>query len=257
MFDSGVGGLTVVREIFSLLPYEEVVYFGDTARVPYGDRDPEEIKTFTKQICEYLVNKYDVKALVMACNTIDALCREEITAIYEPLPVIGVIEPGCLAAMTAKSVGLMATQASVDSRAHEKTFRSHGGKQPFHALACPSLTKLVEAGKMGEPEAFEEVRRYVDELMEKGIDTLILGCTHHIILFPEICKASGGKARLVNPAIATAVSVKHTLERRGVASDRQSRPSHMFVLSKPSSAFGAICENMFKNVPEVTIHRLG
>ncbi|MCL2853190.1 MAG: glutamate racemase [Defluviitaleaceae bacterium] len=259
VFDSGVGGLTVVREIFGQLPDEEIVYFGDTGRAPYGNMDTEEIRAFVRQICGFLVDERDVKAIVIACNTIDALCRDELTEAYDSLPIVGVIEPGCMAALTALSVGLMATQASVDSGAHEKTFRSQGGNQPFYAVACPTLAKLVEDGGMGKPEALEEVSRYVGQVLEKEVDTLILGCTHYPILIPEIEKAAGGKLRIVNPAIATAASLKNILELRGIKRDGHLKPPrHEFVLSKASDAFGTICIAMFDNyVPDISIHILG
>ena len=257
VFDSGVGGLTVVREIFARLPNEEIAYFGDTLRAPYGVRDNETIKAFTFQMCDFLVSK-GAKALVVACNTIDALCLDEIAQKFG-LPTIGVIEPACREAvrLAQSSVGLMATNASVRSGAHERLFRRLGGSQAFHACACPSLTPLVEDGLLGTGYALDEVRNYAGELLENNIDTLILGCTHYPFLFPEVETVTGGKVNIVNPARGTAEALAQALSLQHIERDALTPPQHKFFISGDRAKFDTIYKIISDDTPDVAIHVLG
>jgi len=246
-----------VREIFSQLPNEEVAYFGDTLRAPYGPRSVETIKAFTFQMCDFLVS-LNVKAIVVACNTIDALCLGDIAQKYG-LPTFGVIEPGCREAvrLAKGSVGLMATLASVNSGAHERMFRELGGAGGFHPCACPSLTPLVEDGQAGTEYALNEVRGYVSTLLDANIDTLILGCTHYPFLRPEVEAITGGNISIADPARGTAETLAQTLTSQDTLRKTSTAPQHKFYISGDRSKFDAVYKMISNNPPDVTVHPLG
>ena len=257
VFDSGVGGLTVAREIFKQLPNEEIVYFGDTLRAPYGSRDLATITEFTKQICEFLVSQ-NVKALVMACNSIVAASYDEIVKNFD-VPIIGVIEPACqeAAKFSEAAVGLMATAATVRSGAYERLFKQAGGTQAFHSRACPSLVPLIEDGMMGSEEALGEVRNYVNELLTHNIDTLILGCTHYPFLRPEVEIVTDGKIRIIDPAHRTAHVLGEVLAQLNMEREATTPPEHKFFISGDRTKFDAIYKTLFSTTPDITIHKLG
>ena len=257
IFDSGVGGLTIVREVLSQLPNEEIVYFGDTLRAPYGGLDTQTITAYTLQICDFLIEQ-NIKALVVACNTIDALCLEAITKAYQPLPIIGVIEPACrkTATVANASVGLMATVASVRSGAHEKMLRSFGGRQAFYSCPCPTLVPLVEDLKLGTDYAKQEVRKYTEELLSKGIDALILGCTHYPFLRPEVEAVTGDKITIIDPALYTVSALAQTLQNLGAQRQDPHPPQHKFYISGDTSKFFAIYRLISPDTPDVTNHIL-
>jgi len=255
VFDSGVGGLTVAREIFAHMPHEEIVYFGDTGRAPYGGKEPDVIRSYGRQICEYLVGTHNVKALAIACTTIDALYSHEILRTYGHMPVVGVIRPGCAQALAAESVGLMATLAAVNSKAHERTFREMGADQPFHPQACPSLARLVEEGKAGQPETYHDVQTYVSNLLTKGVQTIILGCTHYPLIMDEVRAAVGTRASIIDPAAAAARNMRQELHTRGLTRPA-APPNHKFILSKKSPVFDSLCMSIMGYVPDALIHSL-
>ena len=257
VFDSGVGGLTVAREIFKQLPNEEIIYFGDTLRAPYGSRDFDEITKFTLQICEFLANQ-DVKALVIACNSIVAASYAEIVKNFD-MPVIGVIEPACQEAAkhSEAAVGLMATAATVKSGAYERLFGQAGGTQEFYSVACPALVPLIEDGKMGSEEALDAVRGYVDELLAHNIDSLILGCTHYPFLRPEVELVSEGKIRIIDPAVGTARELEKVLTQLDMKREATSPPEHKFFISGDRTKFDSIYKTLFSSTPSITIHKLG
>lgn len=189
VFDSGLGGLTVVKSIIEALPNENIVYFGDTGRVPYGNRSKETIIRYVKQDTELLVS-HNVKAVVIACNTADSMARKEMTELYS-LPIIGVVAPaGKKAAAVTKNkrVGVIATAATVASRAYEKVIAEAAPDVKVFAKACPLLVPLVEEGRVDRGDIVTEtvLREYLEPLKNEGIDTLILGCTHYPLLFDII-----------------------------------------------------------------------
>ncbi len=214
VFDSGVGGLTVAREIMRNLPNEHIVYFGDTARVPYGSKSKDTIIRYSRQIIHFLQTQ-NVKAIVIACNTASSLALDEVEKDLD-IPIIGVIRPGArVAAESTKKgrVGVIATQATIDSHMYRKLIREENPEITVYEKACPLLVPLVEEGWLKDPITREVTKRYLDELLEKDIDSLILGCTHYPLLRSLVQELVGDEIRLVNPAYETARELGELLER--------------------------------------------
>ena len=214
IFDSGVGGLTVFREIKRLLPEEEIIYLGDTARVPYGIRSKETVTRYSIENTEFLLSK-GIKLLVVACNTASSLSLEEIKK-RTSIPVIGVIEPGALAALRRtknKRIGIIGTEATVKSRAYPEAIKRLDSTVEVFSKACPLFVPLVEEGWLSGEIATLVAETYLRELKDKDIDTLILGCTHYPLLKDVIAGVMGDHVSLVDSATETARVVKDTLER--------------------------------------------
>lgn len=205
VFDSGVGGLTVVREIMRQLPNERIVYFGDTARVPYGSKSQSTIIRYTRQIIRFLETK-KVKAIVIACNTASALALETV-ANEISIPIIGVVRPGAKVAAHATGngrIGVIGTQATVDSKVYTKVIQEHAPNAYVLGKSCPLFVPLVEEGWLEDPVTEVVARRYLEPLVDSGIDTLILGCTHYPLLRSLISDIVGKQVKLINPAYETA-----------------------------------------------------
>lgn len=221
VFDSGVGGLTVAREIMRQLPEERLVYFGDTARVPYGSKSQATILRFVRQIVRFLKTK-QVKAIVVACNTASAYALETIEKEIR-LPIIGVVKPGAKTAAAASRngrIGVIATDATIGSGLYTQFIRSINPKLQVFGKACPLFVPLVEEGLTHDFVTEEIARRYLRELQEKDIDTLILGCTHYPLLRSLIRGIMGEKVQLVNPAYETALGLRRLLEEHHILSDK-------------------------------------
>ena len=217
VFDSGLGGLTVVREIMRQLPEEDIVYFGDTARVPYGSKSKDTIIYFSRQIVHFLRTK-DVKAIVVACNTASALALEEIKDEID-LPMIGVVKPGALAAAKATQtgkVGVIGTQATVSSGIYAKVLSEIDPKITVTGKACPLFVPMVEAQMMDHPVMMEMIDYYLSSLRQSEVDALVLGCTHYPLLRKQIHQYLGESITLVNPAYETAMGLKELLEEQGL-----------------------------------------
>ena len=216
VFDSGVGGLTVLAEIRDRLPYEHTVYFGDTARVPYGVRDPAEVREFAFEIIRYLTD-LDVKLVVVACNTASAVALELAQAEFDA-PIVGVIEPGARAAAVDtinRRVGVLATQVTVESGAYRRAVRGHDAGIVVHEQACPEFVPLIEKGVVDGPELEEVARGYLDPLTRRRVDAVILGCTHYPLISATINRILGPEVRLISSAGQTALEVGYVLSRRG------------------------------------------
>lgn len=212
VFDSGIGGLTVAREIMRNLPKEDIVYFGDTARVPYGSKSKDNIIRFSRQIIRFLQTK-NVKAIVIACNTASALALETVKDECD-IPIIGVVEPGARAALEAtanKNIGVIGTEATVRSAMYEKIIHAVYPEATVNAKACPLFVPLVEEGFKKHHVTDEIIDYYLSSLKESEIDTLILGCTHYPLLRSKIREYVGDKITLVNPAYETAMDLKRIL----------------------------------------------
>lgn len=204
IFDSGVGGLTVAREIMRQLPQEKLVYFGDTARVPYGSKSQTTIIRYTRQIIRFLQSK-NVKAIVVACNTASAFALEEVADEID-IPIIGVVKPGAkVAAKTTKNnkIGVIGTAGTIDSKLYTKIIHQSNKKAQVLGKACPLFVPLVEEGWLNDPVTLEIAKRYLMPLMESGIDTLIMGCTHYPLLRTTIQEIVGDGVQLINPAYET------------------------------------------------------
>ncbi len=244
VFDSGVGGLTVVRAILDLLPHEPVIYVGDHARFPYGPRPLEEIRRFAMEIAAYLVSR-GVKALVVACNSIEVAAIRDVTD-AAGLPVVGVIDPGVRAAVHATRngrIGLIGTEATVSSGAYERALAATGGDVRLASRACPAFVGHVERGDTSSDELLGLARGYLEPLRNEGIDTLILGCTHYPILSGLIQYVMGDDVVLVSSAEETAKDVYATLLRLDLFRSDAGEPRHEFLSTGDPRSFRALAHH--------------
>ncbi|MCD8155465.1 MAG: glutamate racemase [Clostridiales bacterium] len=213
VFDSGVGGLTVAREIMRNLPSEKIVYFGDTARLPYGSKSKETITRYSRQIIRFLMAQ-QVKAIVIACNTASAFALDEVRHEFD-IPILGVIQAGVEVAAAEtrnKRIGVIGTEGTVGSGIHASYIKKIDPSITVIGKACPLFVPLAEEGWVHDPVTTEVARRYLEPLKEQEIDTLILGCTHYPLLRSTIREVMGDEVRLVNPAYETAVQLGRLLE---------------------------------------------
>lgn len=221
IFDSGVGGLTVVRAVQDLLPGEDVIYLGDTARLPYGSKSPETIRQFALEDVNFLVAK-GVKAIVVACNTATAHATPEFWTSC-PVPVMGVIEPGveaALADLDVERIGIIATRGTIESHAYQHALATRRRGLMIHGVATPLLVPLIEENWLEEAVTKEVLRKYLDPLMGKGIDTLMLACTHYPLLIPLLREVLPADVRMVDSATTCAEQLKLMLHKQGLLNDR-------------------------------------
>ncbi len=222
VFDSGVGGLTVAREIMRQLPNERIVYFGDTARVPYGNKSRETVMKYSRQIVNFLKTQ-EVKAIVVACNTASAYALDELEQEVD-IPIIGVVRPGARAAIEATKngrIGVIATEATISSGIYNRYIEENDNHVRIMGKACPLFVSLVEEGLWEDPVTDEIARRYLAELIDSDIDTLILGCTHYPLIRSTVGRIMGPKVTLVNPAYETARELKELLISKGLESEHR------------------------------------
>lgn len=238
VFDSGVGGLTVVKEIMNQLPGETIIYFGDTARVPYGSKSKETIITYTRQIIRFLTGK-GVKVIVIACNTASAFALETIKSEID-IPVIGVVRPGAkVAAETTvnRRIGVIGTEGTIQSGIYNELLNETNSNIKVFGKACPLFVPLVEEGLINDSVTVEMAKRYIGELLKDDIDTLVLGCTHYPLLRKTIRNIVGDKVTLVNPAYETAKSLKEVLLEQGLDNDLTLKTDHKFYVSDGAEKF--------------------
>lgn len=249
VFDSGVGGLTVAREIMRQIPNERIVYFGDTARVPYGSKSKDNIIKFSRQIIRFLQTE-NVKAIVIACNTASALALDEMQQEFD-LPILGVVKPGAKVAVETtanKRIGLIGTEANIRSGVYTRYIKSLDDEAKVFEKACPLFVPLVEEGWLHDDITLQVASRYLEELKEKDIDTLIMGCTHYPLIRSTIRKVMGDKVNLVNPAYETAIELKNLLERDNLANKCDvDSPSSMyrFYVSDAEEKFKLFANSIF------------
>ena len=220
IFDSGVGGLTVMREVVKQLPHEKIVYFGDTARVPYGSKSAKTIIHFSEQIIRFLKTK-KVKAIVIACNTASALSLDAVRDEFD-IPIIGVVVPGARAAVSMsenKKVGVIGTEATVLSGMYTKVIKSMEPKMSVKEKACPLFVPLVEEGLRDHKVMGEIIEYYLESLKESDIDSIILGCTHYPLIRHSISRYLGESIKIVNPAYEAAKDLKALLDEKDIAND--------------------------------------
>ncbi len=213
VFDSGVGGLTVVREIMRQMPEERIIYFGDTARLPYGSKSKETIIRFSEQIIRFLRSK-NVKAIVIACNTASSYALDEVRK-QEDIPIIGVINAGARTAVASTKngkIGVIGTEGTISSGAYTQVLKEMCPEVEVFGKACPLLVPLVEEGLLHDSVTDEIASRYLAVLKEKYIDTLVLGCTHYPLLRSTMSRLMGEDVTLINPAYETAVQLKTLLK---------------------------------------------
>ena len=226
VFDSGVGGLTVVRELMRQLPSENVIYFGDTARVPYGSKSKNTILKFSRQIVRFLRTK-NVKAIVVACNTASALALEDMRDEID-IPVIGVVRPGAKMAVEktkTKHVGVIGTEATIKSGIYTDYIRQLDEEVTVIGKACPLFCPLVEEGLLEDRITDDMIDRYLSEIKPYNVDSLVLGCTHYPLLFNPIKRYMGDGVTLINPAYETAKELKQILDEKGLLNSRSNIPS--------------------------------
>ncbi|MEY8339156.1 glutamate racemase [Lachnospiraceae bacterium 62-35] len=224
VFDSGVGGLTVAREIIRQIPDERVIYFGDTARLPYGSKSRDTIIRYSRQIIRFLKTK-GVKAIVIACNTASSYALETVKKECD-VPIIGVINAGAhMAANVTKNgkIGVIGTEATINSGIYTETIRCFNPKVQVFEKACPLFVPLVEEGLLHDSVTDEISSRYMADLKGKYIDTLVLGCTHYPLIRSTLRRIMGDDIELVNPAYETAIELKNLLEKERLSCD----PEHI------------------------------
>ena len=238
VFDSGIGGLTVVRELMRQLPNESIIYFGDTARVPYGPKSPDTVLRYSREITSFLRDQ-GIKALVVACNTATAhalpALRDE-----NDLPIIGVIDPGSRAAARATRsgrVGVIGTQGTINSRAYERAIAAIAPDAQITALACPLFVPLAEEGWLDTEATRLIAREYLTPIAEKNVDTLVLGCTHYPLLKAVIGQAVGRDVRLIDSAEETAAETGATLRDAGLAHAETNDARYRFIASDAPEQF--------------------
>lgn len=248
IFDSGVGGLTVVKEVIKALPFEETVYFGDTARVPYGAKSKETVTKFSSQIIRFLISK-NVKAVIIACNTVSSNCYEELKKEFPKLPIIEVVGPGvesCLKTTQNNVVGIIGTEATVKSGAYEKGLKAQNKNIKVYSKACPLFVPLAEEGWTNNEVSKRVAEIYLKDLVESGMDSIILGCTHYPLLKACIGETVGEKVKIVNPAAATAKKMKAYLEANNMLNEGNTE-KHTFYVSDDNEKFNDICSVTLKH----------
>src|SRR5256714_7577712 len=228
VFDSGIGGLTVARALFERLPRESVIYFGDTARVPYGPKSPETVRRYSGEILAYLLRR-GVKAVVVACNTSTAHALGSLKE-QSPVPVVGVIEPGARAAVAATktgTIGVIGTAGAIASGAYERAIKALRPDARVHGQACPLFVPLVEEGWVEHPAAELIAREYLEPLRRAKVDDLALGCTHYPLLKPLLARVMGSDVTLVDSAEETATAVARELELLNLLANGGAHDHHL------------------------------
>lgn len=224
IFDSGLGGLTVVRKVHEALPREDLIYLGDTARVPYGTKSPGTVIRFAREDTRFLVQQ-KVKAVVVACNTASAWALSALEAEF-PVPVFGVILPGARAALARTRngrIGVIGTTATVRSQAYDQAILSQDNSLRIFSRACPLLVPLVEEGRTDDRVVRLVLEEYLRPLLRRGVDTLVLGCTHYPLLKRAIQRVAGRPVHLVDSAERCAEYVRERLAESGLLADRRRR----------------------------------
>lgn len=248
VFDSGVGGLTVVKQIMKVMPHENIVYFGDTARLPYGTKSCEAVTRFSRQNVRFLRTK-DVKGIIVACNTASSNSLEALKEEFD-VPLFGVVTPGVDAAVAStqnKKVGVIGTAATVRSGAYERLIREKDAEIQVFSKACPLFVPLAEEGWTDNDVARKAARNYLEGLLRTGIDSLVLGCTHYPLLKRCIGTTVGDGIRLVDPAKATAMRVRDFMEGRGMLNEGTEEGERLFYLSDSTDTFHFLCQKALKH----------
>ncbi len=243
LLDSGVGGLTVAKEMIRQLPNERIVYFGDNARCPYGPRPMAEVKQFTWEMTEFLL-KQNIKMLIIACNTATAAALEDIRDQLD-IPVLGVINPGARAAIKSTksmSVGVIGTIGTIESGAYELALTSIHPQVKVTGLACPKFVPLVESGERSSLTAYKVIRDTLEPLKSTDIDTLVLGCTHYPLLTENIRTVLGRGVQIISSGDETASEASTILHHRKLLNNNQKQEPHQFFTTGSKTMFKQIAE---------------
>lgn len=233
LFDSGVGGLTVLREMYRQLPNESILYFGDTARLPYGTRSQSEIIQFVREILDWMVAQR-TKMVIMACNTSSALAIEAVREEYPGLPILGVILPGASAAVRqGRRIGVISTPATAASDAYRQAILEVDPTAEVWQVGCPEFVPLIEQGRIDDPYTYKVAQGYLKPLLEQEIDTLIYGCTHYPHLAAVLKSIVPASVQFVDPAVHVAKAAAQELELLGLRNQRQAMPTQFYVSGDP------------------------
>lgn len=238
IFDSGIGGLTVARAVYQRLPGESTIYFGDTARVPYGPKSPETVRRYSLEILQWLLGQ-GIKLVVVACNTSTAHALPALRA-ASPVPVLGVIEPGARAAVAASRggpAGVIGTAGTIASNAYARAIHALSPAAQVEQVACPLFVPLVEEGWFDHPATELIAREYLAPLSQAGVDTLVLGCTHYPLLKPLLGRVMGADVRLIDSAEETARAAAEALVEHGLEAPPDKTVYHRFVVSDDEPRF--------------------
>jgi len=261
IFDSGIGGLTVVKSVDTTFANENIIYFGDTARVPYGSKSNSTVIEYAIQDANFLISK-NVKLIVVACNTASSVALEKLRNKFE-IPVIGMIEPGAKAAIKStknKKIGVIGTDATISNSAYSNTLLDLDGSLEVYEKACPLFVPLAEEGWTNHKATKLIAEEYLSELKESGIDTLILGCTHYPILREIIQEVIGEKVTLIDSGSAASVEVKAYLDGRGIKNTSNNLGYHEYYVSDVPKKFKFIAERFLgrevENIQKVDLEEL-
>lgn len=241
IFDSGLGGLTVLKAVHALMPNENLVYFGDSGRAPYGTKSAETVVKYTVQDMNFLCSK-DVKMIVIACNTASACSLETVSKLF-PLPIVDVVGAGAEAAVNASAggnIGVIGTNATVSSGVYEKAIKARKPDAEYHAKACPLFVPLVEEGWWNHQVTASVAKEYLQSLKDFNVDTLVLGCTHYPYLENVIGSVMGEGVALINSAAAVAKRVKETLVKAGIENDSGKRGEVSYYTSDSVEKFRSL-----------------
>lgn len=246
IFDSGVGGLTVVKEVINVLPKEDIIYFGDTARVPYGSKSRELVYKFSCQIIKFLKEK-NVKAIIIACNTVSSNCYEDLKKEFLDIPIIEVLQPGVSSALKVtknKKIGVIGTEATIRSGQYERKLKEILEDVEVYSKPCPLFVPLAEEGILDNKISVDIAKMYLEDLKRYNIDSLILGCTHYPLLKNSIKKVMGDNVNIVDPAFETAVKMKKYLQYNNMYNTKGG--NHQFYVSDKNDKFDFICSLVLK-----------
>lgn len=260
IFDSGLGGLTVLKEVVALMPSESVVYFGDSGRAPYGTKSKETVTKYTFQNIRFLLNQ-DIKMIVIACNTASAYSYQAVKNSFD-IPIVEVVEPGAITVVREtrnKKVGVIGTPATINSGAYEKAINRINGSIEIISKACPLFVQLVEEGWWENDIALRIAEEYLSSLKDNDIDTLVLGCTHYPLLYNTISKVMGDKVNLVNSAHEAAKAVSRVIQERNMERDSGLKPVYRYYTSDSVEKFetlgSIILDRDIKTVEKVDIEK--
>jgi glutamate racemase len=232
IFDSGVGGLTVLREMYRQLPHESVIYFGDTARLPYGTRSQAQILQFVREILTWMVEQ-GVKMVIMACNTSSALALETVRSEFS-IPILGLILPGARAAVQrGRRIGVIATPATAASNAYRRAVLEIEANAQVWQVGCPEFVPLIEQNRLEDPYTYEIAQEYLEPLLQRQIDTLIYGCTHYPYLAPILHQILPPTVKLIDPAVHVVAAAAQELDLLGLKNVRPPMPTRFCVSGSP------------------------
>ncbi|WP_164995897.1 glutamate racemase [Miniphocaeibacter massiliensis] len=234
VFDSGLGGLSVLRELKKLLPNEDYIYFGDTKRLPYGSKDKETIKRYSKEIVDFFIEK-DVKLIIIACNTITAQALDYLRETVD-IPILGTVNAGARSSLEKtknNKILLIATESTVESGLYEKKIKEEKKDAVVYSVACPKFVPLIENNMEGTKEVQDVIKEYLDYYKDRdiGIDTMILGCTHYPYIVEDIQKAFRDDIEFINPAVELSIEVKYFLEKNNMENLNKKIPTNIFYAS--------------------------